>query len=118
VNVEFSFTQTGTYVFEVTVDAVKTTCKATLPLPKQPPAACDHPDVQLGLSGSMLPPAQHSIGGIRLPTTTANSITIRATRDGAVIAESTFSPSYKVTPGPNGPSCEPKECKLAQAKFP
>jgi hypothetical protein len=119
VTVDFSYTQPGAYVFVVTIDGDITTCKAALPLAQQPPTACDRDAVLLGLVGSMLPAAQQSIGGLILPTTlTAKSVTVKATRDGTLVGEKTFVPPYVVTPSPNGPGCEPAECKLANVTFP
>lgn len=119
VNVDFSFRDRGSYVFIVTVDGARTTCRATLPLPRDIFQACDRSEVLLGLVGSQLPPEQQSIEGLRLPAATdANEITIEATRDGIAIGSKTFKPAYDVRPGPNGPDCEPKECKLARATFP
>ena len=114
VEIDFSYKQAGTYVFEVTTDDTKATCKATLPLPRQPPTACDRPNVLLTLVGSMLPPDQQSIGGLRILTDSATRVTIRGTRDGTVLGEKTFAPEYVVTPGPNGPGCEPAECRYAR----
>jgi hypothetical protein len=116
--VDFSYTQQGAYVVEVTIDGAKTTCRATLPLPRQPPQACDREGVQLTLSGSALPASQHSIGGLTLFSTSASSVTIRATRDGNVLGEKTFAPAYTTSPGPNGPGCDPAQCKLAKTTFP
>ena len=119
VNVDFVFTDRGSYVINVTIDGVKTTCRATLPLPKEFFEACDKSEVFLGLVGSQLPPEQQSIGGLKMPAATnASTITIEASRDGVPIAKKTFVPAYDVRPGPNGPDCEPKECKLAKATFP
>ena len=72
----------------------------------------------LTLSGSALPPEQQSIGGLKLLSTTAKTVTIRATRDGALLGEKTIAVDYKVSPGPNGPECEPKECRSARSTFP
>ncbi|MBX3207790.1 MAG: hypothetical protein KF764_22275 [Labilithrix sp.] len=118
VKVDFTFREAGQYVFEVTVDGEKTVCRASLPLESSFSNPCDRTDVLLGLVGSALPPAQQSIGGLTLTTTTAGSVTIRATRDGALLGEKTIRIAYDVTPGPNGPDCEPKECKSAKATFP
>ena len=116
--IDFSFREQGSYVFDVTVDGVKTTCRATLPLAGQPPTPCDRSDVLLGLVGSALPPEQQSIGGLILQTTTAKTVTVRATRDGALLGEKTIELAWTVAPGPNGPDCEPKECRSATATFP
>lgn len=119
VRVSFSFRERGEYVFEVVVDGESTICRATLPLPRDFFEPCNRRDVLLGLVGSQLPPEEQSIGGLILPAALdARSIAIRATRDGELIGEKTFAPSYTVTPGPNGPDCEPKECRLATATFP
>ena len=105
-------------MIEVVIDGAKTTCTATLPLPSAPPTPCNHADVLLTLSGSALPAAQHSIGGLLLMTTTAMNVSVRATRDGTALGDKTFAPAYVTSPGPNGPGCEPAECKLAKATFP
>lgn len=119
VNIDFSFRERGSYVFVVTVDGTKATCRATLPLPKGAVDACDRSEIFLGLVGSELPADQQSIGGLTLPAATnATSITIEGTRDGVSIGQKTFKPAYDVRPGPNGPDCEPKECKLARTTFP
>lgn len=119
VNVDFVLRDRGSYVFEVTIDGTKTTCRATLPLPKDFFEACDRSEVFLGLVGSQLPAEQQSIEGLKMPAATnASTITIEATRDGASIGKKTFTPAYDVRPGPNGPDCEPKECKLARTTFP
>jgi hypothetical protein len=89
----------------------------TLPLPESPPIPCDREGIRLTLSGSMLPASQQSIGGLDLDTTTAKSITVRATRDGGVIGESTVAPLYKVGPPPNGPDCDPPGCTFATYAF-
>lgn len=119
VNVDFVLRDRGSYVFVVDVDGSKTTCRATLPLPKGAFDACDKDEVFLGLVGSQLPADQQSIDGLKLPAATnATSITIEATRDGISVGAKTFNPAYDVRPGPNGPDCEPKECKLARTTFP
>jgi len=116
--IDFTFTEPGAYVFEVAVDGAKATCRTTLPLPRGPSAPCDRGDVLLGLVGSELPADQQSISGLILLTTTAKAVAIRATRDGALIGEKTIELAYTVTPGPNGPDCEPKECRSARGTFP
>ncbi len=119
VKIDFSFRDRGTYVFTVVVDGTTTTCRASLPLPRGASQACDRSEVFLGLVGSELPADQQSIGGLTLPAATnASSITVKATRDGNPIGDKTFVPAYDVKPGPNGPDCEPKECKLATTTFP
>ncbi|HVH46655.1 MAG TPA: hypothetical protein VM925_30145, partial [Labilithrix sp.] len=94
VRIDFSYRDPGDYVFEVTVDGTKVTCKATLPLPQQPPDACDGPGVLLGLVGSMLPADQQSIGGLILSATTARSISVHAMRGSTVLGDKTFAPPY------------------------
>jgi hypothetical protein len=114
VEVSFTFRDRGSYVFEVTVDTIKTTCRATLPLSSSPPNPCDREGIFLGLSGSALPPDQHAIVGLRIQSLTAKHLLMRVTRDGNAIATLDRTIDYAVTPGPNGPGCEPKECKSAK----
>ncbi|MFO0675240.1 MAG: hypothetical protein U0169_01820 [Polyangiaceae bacterium] len=118
VDVAFTYRDTGTYVFEVTVDGTKTTCTATLPLVATAKNGCDADGVFLGLVGSELPPRNQSIGGLTLTTTTAKRIAIRGTKDGVVLGDVDVAPPYRTTPEPNGEGCEPKECKLARMTFP
>ena len=118
VKIDFTFREQGAYDFEVTVDGVKTPCRTTLPLPRDNAQPCDRSDVILARVGSELPADQQSVGGLMLLTTTAKTVAIRATRYGAVIGEKSIELTYTVTPGPNGPDCEPKECRSAQATFP
>lgn len=118
VDIAFSYRDAGAYVFEITIDDVKVTCTATLPLAAEPPVPCDNPDVILSLVGSMLPADQQSIGGLTFASTTAKSVTIRATRDGALLGDKTFAPPYVTSPGPNGPGCDPESCTLARVTFP
>ena len=118
VQVEFSYAAAGNYVFEVTVDGTKTTCAASLPLVESAASGCDRDGIYLGLVGSRLPVEQQSIGGLMLTTTTAKELSIRATKDGALLGESTVIVPYTTSPGPNGPDCEPKSCTFASYKFP
>lgn len=112
--IDFSYKQQGTYVVVVNVDGRIATCKATLPLTRDPVTPCDDPSVLLTLVGSMLPVDQQSIGGVYVRSTTARSVIVRVQRDNAVIAEATYAPPPYVTrPGPNGPGCEPAECTQA-----
>ena len=119
VNVEFSYKDPGTYVADVSIDGAKVSCTATIPLPKG--AASDDPCVAAGIYltrvGSELPVGQQSIGGLVIANANAKSVGLRITRDGTLLKEATFSPSYAVTPGPNGPDCEPKQCKWATYKL-
>ncbi len=118
VSVDFELRERGNYVFDVTVDGVKTRCTATLPLSNTSSPPCDAPGILLILSGSALPESEQLIGGLSLTTTTAKSITIVATRDGEQIGESTVAPPYQVGPPPNGPDCEPAGCTFARYSFP
>lgn len=114
---EFSYRDRGTYVFDLEVDGVPVTCKATVPLARDTASACSSSAAQLGLVGSMLPESQQSIGGLTffgLPRT----VKVRASRDGTTLVDTTVTPTYVVTPGPNGPGCEPKECRSAHASLP
>ena len=115
INVEFSYRDLGTYAVDVTVDGVKVTCTATIPLPRGAVGddACAAAGIFLTRVGSELPVAQQSIGGLVIAKANATSVGVRITRDGTLLKEATFSPTYTVTPGPNGSDCEPKQCKSA-----
>lgn len=80
--------------------------------------ACVAAGIYLTQSGSALPVAEQSIGGLMIAASDAKSISIRIARDGTVLHDSTFAPAYVVTPGPNGPDCDPKECKGATYTLP
>lgn len=113
VQIDFSFRDRGAYVVDLMLDGQKTTCRATLPLSDPPPSPCDRDGIFLTLSGSKLPPEQQSIGGLFISSTTAKQIVLKITRDTTPIGALDRTIDYKVTPGPNGPTCEPKECKQA-----
>lgn len=113
IEVKLSYRDAGRYVFEVTVDGTKTTCTATLPSTTN--GTCDHPDlVSFYLVGSPAPP----LSGLTIHAKTAQHVVIHATRDGALLADATFTPAYDVTTGPNGPDCDPSTCRLATQTFP
>lgn len=114
--VDATFRDAGSYVFTITVDGQTTTCRATLPLGPGSGGGCDGPPgaVILTQSGSALPAAQQSLGGLQLATKSAKSVTVKVTRDGAVVADKTFAPAYVTRPGPNGPDCDPPSCTSAR----
>ncbi|MBX3233123.1 MAG: hypothetical protein KIT84_13215 [Labilithrix sp.] len=116
--IDFEYREPGAYAFDVTVDGVTTTCTATLPLP---PSETDDPCAAQGIyltrTGAALSADMHSLGGIRLASTSAQNVTLEVRRDDQPIADRTFAVQYSVTPGPNGPDCEPKECRLAQVSL-
>lgn len=112
--VAFVFRDPGEYVFEVVLDGQTVTCRAKLPLADPPPAPCDRDGVFLGLSGSKLPKEQHAIDGLMIASLSVKHLTLRVSRDGSQIATLDRDVTYQVTPGPNGPSCEPKECRSAR----
>jgi len=113
--IDFQYREAGTYAVEVTVDGDKTTCNATLPLTAapEPNEPCAAKGIYLTRSGSALAAPEQFIGGLHLSSTTATSLQIKVTRDGTLLEERSFTPQYTVTPGPNGPDCEPKECRAA-----
>ena len=113
IDVAFTFRDRGSYVVDIMLDGQKTTCRAVLPLSDPPPTPCDREGVFLTLSGSKLPPEQQSIGGLFIASTTAKQLIVKVTRDATPIGSLDRTIDYKVTPGPNGPSCEPKECRQA-----
>lgn len=111
--VDFTFRDRGAYVFDLIIDGNKTICRATLPLTDPPPTPCDRPGVFLTLSGSKLPADQQSLGGLSIASTTVRQILLRITRNGEAVGTLDKTVDYRVTPGPNGPQCEPKECRQA-----
>lgn len=117
IEIAFTETQAGTYAIELVIDGTTSTCTATLPLSGDA-NPCTSPDVLLTRSGSALPAAQQSIGGLRIMRTDAKSVTVRVTRDGTSVRDATFTPSYVVTPGPNGPGCAPETCTNASFTLP
>lgn len=107
VTIEFTLREAGSYVVTVDAGGQKTTCMATLPLSGADTVSpCDREGVILTRSGSALPAAQQSLGGLFVSDTTASSITVKITRDGATVREQTFTPQYS-TSRPNGPNCDP-----------
>ena len=114
---EFSYRDRGAYVFDLTVDGVFVTCKATIPLARDSASACSSNAAQLGLVGSMLPESEQSIGGLMF-FSAPKTVTVKASRDGTTLVDTTVTPTYVVTPGPNGPDCDPKECKSAKLVLP
>lgn len=111
-----SITEPGSYLFEGTLDGATSTCSASLPKGASGPSNIEcSPGVEL-LREAVVPPAIRL--GLLFRTTTARSVTFRATRDGQPIGTATFEPAYASEPGPNGPQCEPKACTVAHATFP
>ncbi|MBX3193201.1 MAG: hypothetical protein KF819_39825 [Labilithrix sp.] len=108
----------GRYVFTVTADGSTQTCEGSLPLPScgSPGLLCKGQDgvAQIGESGCALPAAQHSFSDIHFSSTPAQ-VNVHVARDGVVLAEQSFTPSY-VTSQPNGPGCEPI-CKQASGSL-
>lgn len=117
VRLSFVYRDAGAYVFAIDVDGVKSSCTTSLPLPTDGARACTAEGIDLGLSGSQLPAEQQSIEGLRFATTEAKNISVRVTKDGALLDETSFAVSYRVAPGPNGPDCDPPQCKQASHTF-
>lgn len=117
-SIAFSYREQGSYVVDLGIDGATVTCRASIPLPREPGAVCDRSDVLLSLVGSMLPVEQQSIGGVLLTSTTAKAVSVRVSKDGKVLASATYAPvPYVVRPGPNGPGCEPAQCTFAEVKL-
>lgn len=115
--VEFSYRDQGAYEVQLLLDGAAVLCKTTIPLPKGNSTPCSRSDVLLGLSGSELPVAQQSVGPL-IVTSFPTNVKMTVMRDGTPLGSRTYDVQYKVTPGPNGPGCEPIECKSAQVSFP
>lgn len=116
--VDFTETQPGAYVIEAVIDGSTTRCSERLPLASAGGNVCDSPDVSLFRTGGALPASQQSLGGLTVSRLHVQSITVRVTRDGQLVREATLAPSYTVTPGPNGPDCDPEGCRSAVATLP
>lgn len=103
----------GSYTVDVTLDGVKSTCAATLPLSCSAPAPCPTGSkIILGLSGCALDPSQHSLSGVDFEQGAApSSVEIAVSLDGALLAKDTFTPTYTKS-RPNGEGCDP-ECNSA-----
>lgn len=96
----------GKYRVELDVDGTAGVCEATLPLTASSQSTCTLPGVQLGLSGSALPEAQHALVGLTWASR-PTKIGVKVLVDGAALGQpATFLPTY-VTSQPNGPSCGP-----------
>lgn len=122
VDVQTNFATPGAYSFEVTVDGLKTTCAAKLPFDTAKLPECTPQNDVWVLLGSLDEPADashvYTLRSVRIHKTNVKSVTLKATRDGSLLGEITFAPDYQVTPGPNGPNCDPKSCLLATKVFP
>ena len=104
------------YVFAVAINGSKATCKATLGAPATA-RSCDQDPVSLTTDVSPNG-RQRAITGLFIRSTAVKSVTIRATRDGSVLIDSTRVPAYAISPGPNGPDCDPRGCALAAYTLP
>lgn len=92
---------------QVTVDGQVSACRA----PPDGAWVCSGPLVMFSLTEQL-------VWELFLPTATAKVISIRVTEDGTEIGNKTFQPKYQLSPGPNGPKCEPKQCYVATETFP
>jgi hypothetical protein len=114
IEVQFQVQGVGAYEVEVVLDGAPLTCRVTIPLSQQPvDDGCASRGVLLTQSGSMLPTASQSIGGLSIQRGDLKSVVVRVKRDGVLLKQGAFTPNYVTTPGPNGPECEPKTCTVA-----
>lgn len=107
-NIQFSVSQPGIYLFNIVADDLQVSCSATLPLPScdSPGSTCGDPRVQLGASGCALEPSAHSLEGLSLLGMQPAQVTVIAIRDGEQLAAETFTPAYQML-APNGEECGP-----------
>ena len=103
--------QRGAYVFDFDLDGKAVHCTGSLPLKScdQRSLTCNAEGVMIMESGCALPNG-HGFGMITIDSSPA-SASVRITRNGQTIAQSSWKPAYKITQ-PNGPACEPT-CRQA-----
>jgi len=107
----------GAYSFVVVIDGMGVAhCGASLPLTGVQ-RGCSSPEYIVMLSGSALPPDQHSLPGMHLTVTTGTSVTIMVQRSGVEVANTTFSPNF-MSSYPNGQRCDISPCITAAAVVP
>ncbi|MCA9715945.1 MAG: hypothetical protein KC468_14805 [Myxococcales bacterium] len=126
----------GRYAFTIKHDDAQTECAVELPLRCDAPAPCGGAEVQLGLSGCALDPAEHAITEIEFinaPAQVNISVSYSAGDQAAGVGadadadagadanapeglgDAEFAPTYRSS-RPNGPECDP-ECKSAAAQL-
>lgn len=107
----------GTYSVNIDADGKQITCTATLPLSATDaePSSCSDKSVQLGVSGSALPAAEHSLSELSFTSMPAR-VKVTVTRDGMIVGDKEFTPTYEKSQ-PNGPDCEPT-CNSASGSLP
>src|SRR5215212_8852629 len=81
-NILFSVSEPGAYLFNIVADGATISCSATLPLPDCSLAGstCADPRVQLGASGCALSPQEHSLEGLAFFGMQPQSVSVIATR--------------------------------------
>jgi hypothetical protein len=100
----------GSYVFAVDADGTKSTCTVDLPFVKDPD--CTHPALMHVTFTAPDPVAANTVIAQVFNFVTAAHVYLTISRDGAVIAEKDYTPTYTINE-PNGPTCGPT-CHVAQ----
>lgn len=88
------YADAGTYTITITVDSARSTCSVVLPPQEEPGRLCDHDDVGLHLGFADAGPSTRSIIGVGIASTNAKTVAIRVVKDGAELANASFSPAY------------------------
>jgi hypothetical protein len=104
----------GAYRFVAAIDGEEAVCEGSLPLSRcdaGPTLTCHGAAMEIAESGCALDPSQHGFASIRFGSGLVRSVSLRVERDGAVVAEGNYTPTYQ-TVHPNGPRCEPR-CQQA-----
>lgn len=112
-------TAPGAYRVVVIADGVTRTCSVDLPKANAMHAPCDGTDVYLTFDAEAVDGASAiALVGLHEQRKDVQSMSIEVSKDGAVVAKSTFAPSYVTRPGPNGAGCDPETCTYGSADFP
>jgi len=117
----------GEYLFEIDVDGVQATCRASLPLPACPdrgapwpasPVSCEPADLLTVGGGTCASSPEHNgFSSLRLAAELRpGRVTITVIRNGDVVASARLAPEF-LRLQPNGPACPPT-CDVAEATVP
>ncbi|TVQ87237.1 MAG: hypothetical protein EA397_18130 [Deltaproteobacteria bacterium] len=105
----------GDYVVRASVDGESVQCEGSIPLNPCDQGytfTCSDGVARISESGCDLPEREHGLSHVHFLADAAREVSLRIERDGELLGEQTFEPSYE-TFQPNGPECEPT-CRQAQ----
>jgi hypothetical protein len=115
-----AFAEDGAYVFDVDADGVKGTCRASQPQPRIRPTGASCTGDLLLLMDFQSTDDGWRLNDLQISETDARTVTIRATRDGVLIAERTYVVTYTDPFLAANPACRGMyaSCPLARVSFP